>query len=291
MTTREEDFTTREPADRVFYETGVFLDAEDLRAEQTYHRGRLARVLTYAHGSGTLAGLRVAWNEEHHELRVLPGAAIDRLGRLIEVPRTACVNLVDWFTAQRQQARDDQAEGVEHALLQSFDSDQEHVLVDVFARFVVCERGRTPSFATGPWDAIDASQPHRLRDSYELSLELRGTEAALPKNPFPARGAGESADDHLAALRTWLLEEAWMHGSEWPQGRLPAEPGFEDVPDPTSVLLARVQIPATADGSGLPAWTGAPDTPAAPTPDNLVRRFVLPHHALVRLIDAALESP
>lgn len=291
MTVRTEDFTTREPADRVYYETGVFLDAEDLRAEQTYHRGRLARVLTYVHGSGTLAGLRVTWDSDHTELRVLPGVAIDRLGRLIEVPRTACVNLQDWFTAMREEALEVEADGVTHALREAFDLVDDVVRVDVFARFVVCERGRTPSFATGPYDAIDASQPHRLRDSYELSLELRGTDGTLPENPFPARGA-YTAEEHLEAIRDHILEDAWFHGSEWADDKPPSESGVDGVDDTTSVFLARVEIPVAADGdTGLPEWTGPPETPDAPAVDNHLRRFVLPTQALVRLIDAAMESP
>ena len=33
----------QQPPDRVFYATGVLLDAEDFSAEQTYHRAQLAR--------------------------------------------------------------------------------------------------------------------------------------------------------------------------------------------------------------------------------------------------------
>src|SRR5262245_37226124 len=89
--------------DRVFYATGILLAADDFDAEQTYHRGRLARALAYLHGSGTVAGLRVGvlpalapgadpafLQGREEELRVQPGLAIDRLGRLIEIPRAAC---------------------------------------------------------------------------------------------------------------------------------------------------------------------------------------------------------
>ena len=47
------------PAERVNYATGVLLDAEDFRDEQTYHRGRLATALRHLAGFGTVAGLRV----------------------------------------------------------------------------------------------------------------------------------------------------------------------------------------------------------------------------------------
>ena len=51
------------PPDRVSYDEGVLLDALDFRAEQSYHRGRLARVLAYLFGTGTAAGLEVGLGE------------------------------------------------------------------------------------------------------------------------------------------------------------------------------------------------------------------------------------
>ena len=86
-----------EPPDRLFYATGILLDAEDFKAEQLYHRGRLSRALAYLHGGGTVAGLRVEWVKplepgedakfprgRAEEIVVAPGIAVDRLGRVIE---------------------------------------------------------------------------------------------------------------------------------------------------------------------------------------------------------------
>src|SRR5437870_11525741 len=100
MSTSKDPLTQETHPDRVFYATGTLLDAADFSAEQMYHRGRLARALTYLHGSGTVAGLKVEWERplmagadpkfpagREETLRVHPGMAIDRLGRIIEVPR------------------------------------------------------------------------------------------------------------------------------------------------------------------------------------------------------------
>ena len=51
---------------------------------------------------------------------------------------------------------------------------------DIFLAFHPCERGYTPAFASGPFDALDASQPSRVRDAYELTLVPR------PKPESPA---------------------------------------------------------------------------------------------------------
>ena len=71
MTTRtnlvEDELSGGEPPDRVFYATGVLLDAKDFQDEQMYHRARLARALAYAHSSGTVAGLRVEYQAPSEE--------------------------------------------------------------------------------------------------------------------------------------------------------------------------------------------------------------------------------
>ncbi len=76
---------------RVFYAVGRMLGVEDFQAEQTYHRGRLARALSTALGPGTISGLKVQTNVKPDgttapadiELQVTPGIAIDRAGRVI----------------------------------------------------------------------------------------------------------------------------------------------------------------------------------------------------------------
>ncbi|MEZ5609648.1 MAG: hypothetical protein R3E45_04260 [Rhodocyclaceae bacterium] len=106
-------------ASRPHYATGMLLDAGDFADEQTYHRNRLARALAFVSGAGarrlpealdpdtagaaglfgggTLAGLRVrqvpAAGEAVEEIRIAPGLAVDRLGRLVEVPRAVCLRL------------------------------------------------------------------------------------------------------------------------------------------------------------------------------------------------------
>src|SRR3954470_17572641 len=81
------------PAERVNYATGVLLQAEDFRDEQTYHRARLATALSYLIGHGTLAGLAARAPEvgdNDLELRVEAGLALDRYGRMIEVTEPWC---------------------------------------------------------------------------------------------------------------------------------------------------------------------------------------------------------
>ncbi len=92
-------------SERLHYATGELLGANDVQDEQTYHRRQLARALLTLQGSGSIAGLRVVANHQpgdrpedtEVELQVEPGLALDRAGRLIEVPRQACLRLRRWF--------------------------------------------------------------------------------------------------------------------------------------------------------------------------------------------------
>ncbi|MCI0744222.1 MAG: hypothetical protein L0Y58_02350 [Verrucomicrobia subdivision 3 bacterium] len=198
MSTRNDPLLERQLPDRLFYATGMLLDQRDFEDEQTYHRNRLARALAYLHGSGTAAGLRVSWappiaagsdpqfpEGREGELELTAGLAIDRLGRLIEVPRRACIRLKRWFDEQE----------IDRLVAGLHSGFYNGVVVDLFIRFVACERGKTPAFASGPFDATNAAVPSRVRDAYELKLFIRPESDASPVllglNPAEAlRGSG-----------------------------------------------------------------------------------------------------
>jgi len=269
--------------DRVFYATGVLLDPTDFIAEQVYHRGRLARALAYMQGSGTVAGLKVDWiapgPTQEEEIVCRPGMAIDRLGRIIEVPRNACIRLGVWYDAMAQTNPSD--------LVEAFHTSVGGVIVDVFIKFVSCERGKTPALASGPFDATDAAVPSRLRDSYQLDLVLRKEQPTpekpgpppLPVTIWPDLSAITNADDKLKALRDAIFSN-WKEGTDNRDLNGLPDPLPEQVEnqDPTSVFLARLTVPATA---GNPP---ARSSGATITPDNYSRSFVYPIGALMRWI-------
>lgn len=255
------------PPDRVFYAEGVLLDAADFNAEQCYHRGRLARVLSYLGGSGTVAGLEVSSNkkpDDEEELRVGPGLAVDRLGRLVEVPRDWCLRLGRWYLSQDPRELND-----------AFDASEGLVIADVFLRFVACERGRTPAFASGPFDALDAAVPSRIRDAFDIELVLR----RMPNPPLPVSSPWDlSGGDPREALHTALLK-AWRGGTDSldTQGHLKADPEHVAGQDTTSIFLARVSIPATKSAGDV---SPVRKLGAFAEADNHVRRFVYPTGAL-----------
>lgn len=277
----QDPLTLRPFPDRLFYETGALLAKDDFRDEQTYHRGRLARALRYLHGSGTVAGLRVEWipreegvREEH--LTVKPGLAIDRWGRIIEVPRSACLRLDRWYRAQDPDL-----------LTQAFhprtppvpDDPYTGVVVDLFIRFTVCERGKTPIFATGPFDALDAVAPSRLRDWYELELVLRPeSDPPLPRPWHPELASITDPEAKRVALKNAILDNWRETTADTDDDALPLLPEHRVGQDPASIFLARMVIPATAGSP--PVRTSDPVTV-----DNLRRPFVVPPFGIARWLD------
>ena len=252
--------------DRLAFATGMLLDAGDFEDEQLYHRGRLARALAYLHGDGTVVGLRVdhaATPEAGERILVRPGLALDRVGRLLEVPRDACLRLDRWYQAQDPAILD----AAMHEAAAG-------VVVDVFARFISCPRGKTPAFAPGPFDATDAVQASRLRDGYQISLFPRSEDP----QPLPDQDFSAATTHDLDALRQAVFDKWNQDAASWTDDGL--APRREHLPnqDTTSVFLARLVLPATRGPAGARPIRSA----AAVTIDNASRRFVWPVAAVAR---------
>src|SRR5437660_6966699 len=247
----------REARGRVFYATGVLLDAQHLDAEQLFDHRWLGRALSYLHGSGTLAGLEVTWEKatggRSERLVVKPGIALDRLGRVIEVPRDADLALDRWF--------DEQSDA---PLIGGFKPSLQGVVADVFVRLVPGEPGPTPGSA------------------YEVKLYLRQEPdpPPLPQPTWPVfmRTDGARRDLQDAIFAAW----AACHEGEdsCDQGGPRPLPEHVVGQDPTSVFLARLVLPATLPASGGRPIRSARDVVV----DNRSRRFAYPPAALARWV-------
>lgn len=274
--------------ERLHYALGALLDEEDFRAEQAYHRGRLGRALAYLHGAGTVAGLNVESDPIEGEgiIKVSPGLAVDRLGRLIEVGRPRCLRLDRWY---QYQLADDTGRDLLSRSVRPFrqnlmsasclgssvccpepDETPERwvIVVDLFARFVVCERGKQPAFATGAFDALDAIAPSRLRDSSCLELVIR-TEGAVPvpTSPFPDL-SDLPVDEAKRRFLDCKLTQSWRETSAWRgvDNTLEPQPWHAPGQDGSELLLARLLI--RCDQTTL---ARIPDTPVIC--DNYLREF------------------
>lgn len=232
-------------ADRVNYANGILLDENDFRAEQAYHRGRLGRMLSYLHGFGTVAGLKVATLETDPDvITVNPGLAVDRLGRMIELPVSYCIRAKNWFQSQMA---DKLAESYANSQI---NGGPQAVVADLFIGFNTCERGKTPCFGVGNVDATDAFTSERLRDGAALDLIIRTeTEEFKPmqKAPYEMLPAGPLVfEDALSQLRRSKIEEAWRESDFWnsSNGKINAGNEYSTDQNGAEVMLARVRLPA-----------------------------------------------
>lgn len=247
----EDSLPLQEGPDRVHYATGVLLGAEDFQAEQDYHRGRLARALAYAMGHGTLAGLEVSHQPAQagdetqparpEEVIVAPGLAIDRRGRLLEVPRSRCLELADWYEALSPQL----LRQAWHDTDSLWPGAAAGVAADLFIRFVVCEQGKTPAFSGTAFTSFDSVTTARLRDGFEIELVPRPESSpALPQPQWPDFG------NDSATLRDALFA-AWREGTAASSGQ-GLDPLAEHVAgqDTSALFLARLLLPADQGPAG-----------------------------------------
>jgi len=199
------------------------------------------------------------------EIRVTPGLAIDRAGRMIEVSRNVCIRIEQWIATQS-------ATDLAGALL----AGNGKILLDVFATFMPCTRGVTPCFATqDDYDATDAFSPNRLLDSFAMQVVLRPeTNPPTPVDPWESFGSVPAAG---TAPDVTAIQQAILAGTIGGAPGVEYPSGF----DQTAVFLARVTIPATpADGSDEPPKYDF----AQAAIDNLARLFIYPPSLVAREI-------
>jgi hypothetical protein len=285
QTTEADPIYGQSRAERPAYATGMLLDAQDFTDEQTYHRGRLARALAFLAAGGTLAGLAVEHvpgsDGQAEQIRVRPGLAVDRLGRLVELPRAACLRLTRWFEREQSADGGDSLRRSAYGDLSRFVSPRmvqagtvlpaRAVVADVYLRFAACKVGLTPSFAAGPFDALNAVSTSRLRDAYELQLVPReGLDDDFNGLPQPPGAQLVGDTDAQADARRDAMQDAVLNGYPVSAGSdLPALPEHPPGMDRSAVFVARVFIPV---GEGNPPERSA----EAPLVDNWSRRFLPP---------------
>lgn len=249
---------TRPVPERLSLRDGMLLTQDHFLAEQLYHRGQVARLALHLHGSGTVCGLNVRYDPEQGsdvEIKVAPGMALDRLGRLIELPYESCLNLATWL---RQQHDDTLSRAhVQAGLRAAGNGLPEHLVADVYLAYHACARQPEPAFATPNADTIDGVQAGRIRDAGQLSLLVRpdGDDRepeSLPATEIPSPA---SAGD----LRRYKLTRAWeLTQPEANPFRMPAGGSVSEHvtagnrQDGSEILLARLVVPVVTGGVNDP---------------------------------------
>jgi hypothetical protein len=201
------------------------------------------------------------------ELRVAPGIAIDRYGRLVELTEPYCIRLSRWFAQATT--------GVLRAAIHRAPrvAVPAAVVVDVFLSALSCARAKTPAFATGPFDALDAVVPARLAEAASLELVPRAED---PPQPIPAPATFWPAADATREAKLQAVLDSWQAGTAATGGDGALDPLAEHVTgrNPAAVLLARVTIPVTLAADSAETVRPQLDMTARVSVDNGLRPFI-----------------
>lgn len=231
---------------------GVLLTSDHLKTEQLYHRARLARILAYLQGPGTVAGLDVLYTPKSGggiEVQVTPGLAIDYRGRLLELDHLACLSLGDWM-AERVALRDPRLIAGRRGAGAGW---PDHLVVDLFAEFAAFARRPEPAFATGSADYIDAIAPSLSHDAVHLQMMIRqAMDNRLPESMISRLVPGAA---NLARVQEAKRKGLWRAMAPRPDGLAPAsdQPATEHdltAQDFGGVFLARLHVPLRAGPGG-----------------------------------------
>lgn len=289
----EDDLEKRPPAQRLFLSDGALLTQDHFRAEQLYHRGQAARLGLHLHGAGTIAGLDVTFaptSGPDVEVRVGPGLALDRLGRLVELPYLSCLDLGDWIDQQANDLldaarltagtrppgpdpiRDDPGTGNPIAV------PSDHVVADVYLSFHACARNPEPAFATANADTIDGVQPSRVLESGHLRLIVRPlgddrVPSGLAASQLPGPVTIENLRDYKR-LTAWSLVQPGANPFSLPaSGTLTEHITAGNYQNGSEILLARLTIPLDLSGAA-PAFDDTIDLHQLPfRPNQEIRPY------------------
>lgn len=177
---------SREAGDRVQspfcslnYHFGMLLGVGDFETEQTYHRGKMWLHTASLHREGVVWGFDVQADEAQGEVRVLPGLAVDALGREIHLEADACLDVAAWFRDRREKVPEDDDWFVEDTTAGTVVFDG-HVVI----RFKSCLTRQVPSLASPCENAETSTAYSRRCETVEILFR-----PGLAPDPFEPGGA------------------------------------------------------------------------------------------------------
>lgn len=153
---------------------GMLLGVDDFEAIGAYHRGKGWLHNAWLHREGVVWGLGVHTDLARGELKVLPGLALDGLGRELHHGRTACLSLAAWYDAHKDDG-ELQAEIGDDGTI-SFDA---HVVVV----FKTCPARQVPALAEPCSGNDSTTAASRVDETVELRL-VPGRAPAPPAPPY-----------------------------------------------------------------------------------------------------------
>jgi hypothetical protein len=183
----------------VLYHYGMLLGVDDFETEQGFHVGKMRLHNAWLHGAGVVWGFDVVIDEEHAEIRVLPGLALDGAGRELRLDAPACVSIPAWA---KENLVD---EGEELPAEQT-------LKLRVEARHHACQTRAVPALATPCEGGGSDTACSRSVETIALTLVEKTAARATPGNRWVrillglrAPDAASADDKHAAKLREKVL--------------------------------------------------------------------------------------
>jgi hypothetical protein len=267
---------------RASYAAGMMLDVETIRAEQDYHRRRLDRFRHWFAGAGTIVGLAVTLRAEEPpnatddapvDVVVGPGIGLDGLGRDIVLSEPYCLDLLEWFRAEGNEAA---------AIRDGLDEANRRLRLVVTAQHEGVPSGLRPVLARKVNAGTDPVDTAAIRDATLLSLRpgaAPGDPAAFWPFPGLPRPTGDPLDEVTAVERTRI---DGLAGAERARAELAAR------------LVYGLRDDATALATDRPEEAVAPIVLAEVSVDlrDTDRPFVHPDHVTVdNLVRPMVPTP
>jgi hypothetical protein len=288
-----------DPFTALQFHFGMLLGVDDLETGQAYPRGKIRLHNAWLHREGVVWGLGVAFND-HGELTVDPGLALDAAGHELHLDRLACLDPGKWYAAHKDDPDftfTDAGGGKKFS-------------VHVVARFKACLTRPVPAIVepcagaqtstafSRVFETVELllrpglSQPkdlgyHRLRILFQIEDDSPAyADVEARRETIQALPAGQQPAAYLKALREFAaLDEIDLK----PQQATDGEPASIFPEDPTEVVLADVDGIVVKPGASGAADDWVLVTPA-PVPVVTVRRSHIATATIQELLCGPLFS-
>jgi hypothetical protein len=158
------------------YHFGMLLGADDFDTQKNYHRGKMWLHNMWLHGTGVVWGFNVQFDKIKGELRVLPGLALDPLGRELHLDTDACLNVAAWFTERRKKEEADTTWFKEEGAGITFSG---HVQIC----FKTCLTRQVPALSEPCEGGGTSTEYSRIFESVEIKF-CAGTAPNPPPRPY-----------------------------------------------------------------------------------------------------------
>lgn len=191
---RETGDRSQAPYCSLNYHFGMLLGVGDFETEQSYHRGKMWLHTSWLHREGVIWGFDVQAAPDQGEIRVLPGLAVDALGREIHLDADACLDVAAWFKDRLKRKPED---------IGWFEGDPESGPVvfhaHVVIRFKTCLTRQVPAMAQPCENAETSTAYSRVCETVEILLR-----PGLWTDPFDPEGESPPKPRPYRRLRLWF---------------------------------------------------------------------------------------